>query len=270
MDFRILQYPRNIDFYFYTPGSGGEFFTGLCSYAHRPTREILQNQFLVTRKKYLPDTNKEIITFQGAKYFEPNLVDIGEIGRHFFFLPPYFRDPKDKILYSKVILSHVLFNYVFEHGILKKREYLETAAKRLFKDKHIILCTHWVNFGYETKSTRSEEIFNSRTFGIPLFEKEKSWDVINLDPQTERAKNFVKKFCIDARILSKDKWIDMNLKHKAFQNIKLKFPFMDYILDNNFNAIKDYIENKYGPDIDYDFIDQSLIDYKKLRIDPHL
>jgi hypothetical protein len=64
--------------------------------------------------------------------------------------------------------------------------------------------------------------------------------------------------------------IKVAFNHSAFKNIKLKFPFMDYMISNDFNSIKDYLEVRYGPDLDYDFIDKALITYKKVRIDPYL
>ena len=45
---------------------------------------------------------------------------------------------------------------------------------------------------------------------------------------------------------------------------------MDYMINNDLNVIKDYIENCYGPELDHDFIDKALINYKKVRIDPYL
>jgi hypothetical protein len=42
------------------------------------------------------------------------------------------------------------------------------------------------------------------------------------------------------------------------------------MINNDFNSIKDYLTNRYGSDLDYDFIDRALINYKKIRIDPYL
>ena len=68
----------------------------------------------------------------------------------------------------------------------------------------------------------------------------------------------------------KSEKVQKQFDHPAFKNIKLKFPFMDYMVENDLNGVKYYLEDRYGPDLDFDFIDQSLIEYKKNRIDPYL
>jgi hypothetical protein len=260
----VLSWPKNIDIYIYAPGSGGEFFTSLCSLAHFPTREILTSKNLNVSKISATSENlNNFLVFESQKYFNPELTDISEIGKHIYFLSKYM-DPITKINYLKYVIFHVILN----NGTLKNINGFNEnfSSKREFiKNINIVLCTHWQDI---KKSYKSD--LKPRTFGIPLFEKEKNLNVINLDPQTEKGREFVINFCAKTNLVTNTEKIKNQFEHSAFNNIKLQFPFFDYVIKNDTNSIKDYIENRYGSDLDFDFIDQALIDYKKIRVDPYL
>jgi hypothetical protein len=262
----VLSFPNKIDIYFYSAGAGGEFFTQLCSLAHLPTRNILKYKNL---EGAITSTGNTV--FKSADYFNFQNIFISELGRHLTYYSKLINDPVDKINYYKMVLAHAFLNVNPEpvpgdsntikdgHTLSKKFEF--------FKDKNIILCTHF------TSANLTSSKYENRTFGIPLFEKQKYWNVINLDPQTKQGQDFVLKFASKNVLFDRTaiEYIKFQFNHSAFKNINLKFPFMDHMITNDFNSIKDYISNRYGPkDIDFDFIDQALIDYKRIRIDPFI
>jgi len=251
-----LSWPNKIDIYFYAPGAGGEFFTTLCSLSHLPTREILYSQNIEAVK-----FETGAIVFKSAVYFNYEEIFVSELGKHLCFYSKYITDPLERINYYRMVLAHSFLNIPSEdvHNLNNK--------KNILKNKNIILCTHWIKIHSTDKKNGPN--FDNRTFGIPLFEKQKYWNIINLDPETEKARNHIINFCKKSKLAVSTKKIETYLNHSAFKNIKLKFPFMDYMVTGNFNAVKDYLENRYGPDLDFDFIDKALINYKKIRIDPY-
>lgn len=252
-----LSWLNKIDIYIYSPGSGGEFFSSLCALSHIPTRELLVSKILKGSKQ--TKENNIITIFKAPNYFNLKNFYIDEIGKHLFFWSGYM-DPITKINYYKNILAHgILNNNDPQQNLSEKKEY--------YTNKNIILCTHWFNFN---DSEIKNENFKNRTFGIPLLEKEKCFNIINLNPQTPQGKDLVINFCETLWKNIKRDNIKVWFEHHAVTNIKLKFPFMDYMVNSNHNLIKDYIENRYGSDLDFDFIDKALIDYKKIRIDPYL
>lgn len=254
-----LSWPNKIDIYFYAPGSGGEFFSSLCSIAHLPTRELLISKTLVTNI----DKNSGTISYVSPYYFENlNNICITNLGRHVFFYSNYLKDPKEKIDYYRMVLSHAILNFN-DKSITPKNFFNISMKRKIFEKINIIMCTHWTDFA-------DKEVDNNRNYGIRLFEGQKYWNVINLDPISEKGQQFVINFAEKVGLRKDNKKIINYFHSQAFKNINLKFPFMDYIINNNFNLIKDYLENRYGPELDHDFIDQALMDYKKIRIDPYL
>lgn len=266
----VLNLPKGIDIYIYSPGSGGEFFTSLISLSHEKTRGLFKN----TSFKILNDAPDEnLVRYRRASHFKINNETFDpfyKIDFEFCFDSFYWMGHQlngiEKIHFIKTLLFQCMISYNYN---INKRFKIKPrlGLKNTFSDTFIILCTHWVNFDPAYKIKNME----SKTFGIPLFENEKYWNVINLDPQTEKGVNLVKNFCKKYDLIQNpDDEINRRINHQAFNNIKLKFPFMDYMACNNLNSIKDYIENRYGPNLDFDFIDQALINYKKLRVDPYL
>jgi hypothetical protein len=177
---------------------------------------------------------------------------------------------EDKINYAKLMLFHGLLNphsKVGSAGFLGFKNKEADDIKLKYGNSHIVLCTHWLDISLAKK----EKNWENRNFGLKIFEDQKYWSVINLDPQTEKGINLVQNFCAKYKLIThSDSKVSDHINHKMFKDIKLKFPFMDYLVNSDFNSIKDYLENRYGSDLDFDFIDQALIDYKKLRVDPYL
>jgi hypothetical protein len=281
----ILSQPDHIDFYVYTPGSGGEFFSSLIALSHKKTNEVLKYKSFEALKNDNGQTRysrPQYLTFSERI----NFLNVS-IKNEFYGNPDYFhiighQMPRsdDRINFSKMILfQSMLENYLrTQFGMMPwqdknvnsdsfESEKDPSENFFIYKGTNIILSTHWIDSNEMTKM----KDYELRNFGLVAFEKEKYWDLINLDPISENGINLVLNFCRKFKLISdSDIKIPKRLNHKAFRNIKLKFPFMDYMADNDLNSIKDYIENRYGSDLDYDFIDQALIDYKKIRIDPYL
>lgn len=270
---RVLSLPRNIDFYIYTPGSGGEFFASLIPLSHKKTREVLKfksfnaikNNELLTRydrpQYFTYDENFRFLNLNIDNEFYNSADVFAQVG--------HYMNSSDRINYCKMLLFQSMIGYNIQTGnslLLKGNGPVKNIS--IYKDTNIILCTHWINFS----AVRYLENWKYRNFGLKLFEKEKYWGTINLDPQTEKGINLVLNFCKKFELYkNSDIMTTQRINHKAFKDINLKFPFMDYMANNNLNSIKDYIENRYGADDrDFDFIDRALIDYKKIRIDPYL
>jgi hypothetical protein len=270
----VLSIPKSIDFYVYAVGSGGEFFTSLIALAHKETREILDTQYFDAIK-----TEDNLTRFYRAKYFEKNTSynflnlktesNIFNSIDLFYFFGSYM-EPEDKINYTKLMIFHSLLephSRIGSAGFLGIKNKEATDIKLKYRNTHIVMCTHWLDMGV----VKNDKNFQNRNYGLKLFEEQKYWDVINLDPQTEKGINLVQNFCKNFGIIRNSDYKVLNhINHKSFKDIKLKFPFMDYLANNDFNSIKDYLENRYGSDLDFDFIDKALNNYKKLRVDPYL
>lgn len=274
---RFVSAPNKIDFYYYAPGAGGSFFGTLCSLAHYKTRDILSRQSLNITTRSGPD---DIIysAFQGMDMCSTDgHSGLRAIAKNINIIGEYL-SADERIDYIKMALFHGLLSYCPKEDIITANYY---------NDKNIIITLHWmlgVTPPPQNSSQKMKDAFQNRKFGIPEIEKQSFLSIINLNPQTERAKDMVKRFNRlyfyrpNKSILEEsketippiDELTDVAIDHPTFQNMKLKFPFMDYMVDNDFKSIIYYIEDRYGPDIDYDFIDQALIDYKKIRVDPYL
>jgi hypothetical protein len=263
----VLSWPNKIDIYFYAPGAGGEFFTALCALSHIPTKHILT---IKNFKKTERITGK--ITFKSQNYFDYEDIFIDELGYDMFKYSKFMVDPNTRINYYKMVLAHSFLNvdkkYLENFTDISGGKKNLSRKKEILKNTNIVLCTHWFDVLREYYANAKN--LQNKTFGIPLFEKQKYWSVINLDPQTDKGKNLVHKYQSDFHNIKNIDISNIVIDHPAFKNIKLKFPFMDYMVDANFNAVKDYLENRYGPDLDFDFIDKALINYKKIRINPYL
>jgi hypothetical protein len=91
------------------------------------------------------------------------------------------------------------------------------------------------------------------------------WNFLDLNPKSNYSHNILDKM---HNILKINKTPNPKIENKYpfLEN----FPFLDYILDKDYPGIKDWIENRYGSDLDFDFIDRSLRMWKKVRVDPYL
>lgn len=275
---QVLLSPRNIDFYFYGRGAGGEFLSSLAAIANRKNHKIMPAPEYQGKKRVATiDGNKvESIVFLSARYFkhpEPVSNGIEDIGYNLYKVGSWFPDPVERITYTKMVLFHYLQSFLFlrkEYDI--KKPIIDQIS--FYNDVSITLCTHWIPYPHENDLafTYFRENFEKRTLGIPKFEEQPYWDVINIDPQSKQGRNFVANWCVKTGLSktgSKEP-IKKMMEHRAFENIKLKFPFMDYMIEKDYDSIKYWLEDRYGSDLDFDFIDQSLVNYRKIRIEPWL
>jgi hypothetical protein len=274
----LLKQPKHIDFYVYTPGAGGEFFSSLIALSHKKTNEVLKYKTFEGLKN--PDGQTRYIRPKYLTYDETiNFLNIS-IENEFYGNRDYFHmvghqlTSSNRVNFSKMALFQSLLGCHLRNRQDRQNfdsdEIKEDMSNNsfIYKDTHLVLSTHWIDSDLMTKM----KDYESRNFGLVTFEKEKYWDLINLDPISEKGINLLLNFCKKFRLITDSEIrIPKRLNHKAFRDIKLKFPFMDYMVNDDFNSIKEYIGNRYGPDdIDYDFIDKALINYKKIRIDPYL
>lgn len=274
----ILNSPNKIDLHCYAAGAGGEFFTTLCALAHYETREIMTNKTLTAKRHRTDGEEPDSVFFRAPKYFGTKFdIGLSDLGRVIFNYG-HKMSPEERVDY----INMGLVNALLSHAIVSPSENPQMLKHQLrfgrhkdslfFSNKNIVLCTHWIYPSEMSREDKKKFFFDSpnRRFGLPLLENQKHLTLININPQTPAAKRMVYNFVNKSNLTVSKTLVSFQLEHPAFTNIKEKFPFMDYMVENNFDAIKYHIENRYGPDIDYDFIDQALIDYRKLRVEPYL
>ena len=243
----LLKLPRKIDFIHYTPFAGGDFFTSLIILSHNKSKDLISN-FSQIHPKFLNDEEVNIDQFK---------IKVNS-GYTIFSKPLYnnmnYLIPSNRIVqYMEIDDIINLYKYSLLNSILPSYPNPPPAGNSgisRYKDSIIIIPNHWVMNPNKMK----------------IFSQSEYWNVISIDPETK----FGKKLLIEmnnkvGRVTKKHqkKFID---RFPFLEN----FPFLDLVLNQNYNEIKYWIENRYGPDLDFDFIDQSLPMWKKLRVDPYL
>jgi hypothetical protein len=244
----ILKLPRKIDFFHYSPFAGGDFFISLIILSHEKSKNLIVGY----RQKHPAFENYEDIDYKGFKVRKNNL------GQIIFSKPQYnnmnYLKPSNRIVqYFKIEELINVYKYSLINSFLPS--YPNTppnghSGLSRYKDSIILIGDHWIINHNKMKK----------------FSKCKYWDVINLDPSTKFANNLLKKMRIDNGEIT-DKFQEHFLNKFPFLE---NMPFLDYILDENYDQIKYWIENRYGSDLDFDFIDKSLPMWKKIRVDPYL
>jgi hypothetical protein len=244
----ILNLPRKIDFIHYTPFAGGDFFTSLIILSHAKSKNLIAS----FDQKHPGFINYKEADYQGFKIRKNNSDQV------IFSKPQYinmsYLKPSSRIVeYLKIEEVINLYKYSLINSFLPSYPNPPSGANSglsRYKDSIILICDHWLMNPNKMKE----------------FSQYKHWDVINLDPSTKFANNLLKKMRKDTGKLT-SKFQDHFINRFPFLE---NFPFLDYILEKDYNTIKYWIENRYGSDLDFDFIDQSLLMWKKLRVNPYL
>jgi hypothetical protein len=243
----ILNIPRKIDFIHYTPFAGGDFFASLIILSHNKSKKLISN-FIQPHPKFLNDDEIDICQFK---------IKINS-GYTIFSKPLYnnmnYLNPSSRIVqYMEVNDIINLYKYSLINSILPSFPNPLPAGNSgisRYKDSIIIIPNHW--------------IMNPNKMRI--FSQFKYWDVISIDPETKFGKNLL--------VEMNNKVGSVTKKHQEIFMDRFpfleNFPFLDLVLNQNYNEIKYWIENRYGSDLDFDFIDQSLPMWKKIRVDPYL
>lgn len=243
----ILNLPRKIDFIHYTPFAGGDFFASLIILSHDKSKKLISN-FVQPHPKFSNDDETKIDQFK-IKVNSGHTVFSKPLYNNMNYLKPSSRivqymninDIIDSYKYS--LINSILPSYpnppAGAHSGINK-----------YKDCIIIIPNHWIMNPNKMK----------------IFSQSKYWNVVNIDPETKSGKNLLIKMNNIVGGVSKNHQESFMDRFPFLEN----FPFLDYILDQNYSEIKYWIENRYGSDLDFDFIDKSLSMWKKVRVDPYL
>jgi hypothetical protein len=242
----ILKQPRKIDFMHYTPFAGGDFFTSLIILSHRKSKDLIID-FTQHHPKFV--NNKEI---------DKDGFKIRTNSDQIIFSKPLYKmnyiKPSSRIVqYMEIDEIINSYKYSLINAILPSFPNPPPGGHSgisRYKDSIILIADHWIMNPNKMK----------------IFSEFKYWNVYSIDPETKYCKNLL---------------IEMN-KKVGSPTIKFQehfmdrfpflenFPFLDYIIKEDYHVIKSWIENRYGSDLDFDFIDQSLKMWKKVRVDPYL
>jgi hypothetical protein len=259
----VLSIPKNIDIYIYAPGAGGDFFSSLIMLSHKETKKLLTHkQFLGIKSDDGQDMKFKPIDYFGNDIFSSDIISIGKIIHKYGM----YMESDDKIKYLKMVIFHSMINHfkkAFNFDFIPNDIEKNINFYKFYRKINIILCCH----GF----TECDEKYDSKiNFELNLLKNEKNINFINLNPQTDPAKNVIINYCNKTKMVSDSNKVIKHIEFKTYKNMNLKFPFFDYMIANDFNSIKNYLENRYGPDLDHNFVNQALINYKNLRIDPYL
>jgi hypothetical protein len=241
----ILKLPRKIDFIHYSPLSGGDFFTTMIINSHEHTKNIANNFSTSWPKSFV---NKKI------KHLDNKFqIKINEDNKIIFGKPQYknlnFLRPTWKII-EKLSMDETidLYKYSILNAILSTSP--TNFKESLYNDSIILIADHFI-------------MSNSK---MKCFSEYSAWNVLSIDPEDSRGINVLDAMNKKLNICTEEFQKQFINKYPFLE----KFPFLDYILNEDYNIIKYWIENRYGSDLDFDFIDKSLRMWKKVRVDPYL
>jgi hypothetical protein len=243
----VLKLPRKVDFIHYCPFAGGDFFTSLIILSHEKSKKLIVN-FTQQHPKFL---NNKQIDKNGF------IVKINS-GYTIFSKPQYnnmtYLKPASRIVqYMEIDDIINLYKYSLINAFLPSYpnppEPQQSGLLR-YKDSIILICDHWIMNPNKMK----------------IFSKSEYWGMISLDPETKYSKKLM--------VEMNKKVGSVTQKHQEIFMDRFpfleRFPFLDYILEKDYNTIKYWIENRYGSDLDFDFIDRSLKMWREVRVDPYL
>jgi hypothetical protein len=230
----------------------GNFLSNLIATSCPRTRPLLKNgdNTLILKPKA---TNT--YTYGGANYFRKSL---GSTMMYIDFTPhmmtseELIRNCKSSIFSS--LMSH--YNDKVVHESMDKfssytphKTIIKNRLNELYKDTALIIFKHF----YFTNKEKMTD-FNSTKY----------WDVINIDPISKEGRK-----CVDNswRVIFKH---NQTREYRTTNSDIKRFPFFDYMIYEDYNEIKYFLENRYGSNLDFDFIDRSLKDYYKIRVEPYL
>jgi hypothetical protein len=245
----LLSLPKKIDFIHYSGGSGGEFLSSLVALSCSKTKNLI-NQTELT----LFALNKAAPVYCRPNYFLNSLntcIEHIDFGMDFMTSEEIIKSCKSSIYASMMFY----YSKNFKKNMHKFDPYMkdETAVKNkletLYKDIIIIICKHF----YITNENKVSDLNST-----------KIWDVINIDPITKEGQR-----CVD----NSWRYIFSHSDKREYRTTNSdigRFPFFDYMMYEDYNEIKYFLENRYGSNLDFDFIDKSLKDYYKIRVEPYL
>jgi hypothetical protein len=253
----LLKLPRRIDFIHYTPFAGGDFFTTMIINSHEKTKNIVVGFAAAGNPAFKDDEKTYENGFQIRKNHTGNVIFGKPTYKNLSYLAPI-----SKIVHHLTIEQTIdLYKCSLLNSILPSFPNPPPGTGNdisLHKDTIVIIADHWV------MNTKKMEEFSKCQY----------WNMLNIDPETKFATELMYKIR-DATSYNLRRGLTPEASEfqKKFldrhPNIE-RFPFLDYILVSDYKGIMDWIENRYGSDLDFDFIDRSLKMWKTVRVEPYL
>ena len=247
----VLKLPRKIDFLLYSCGAGGEFFYSLIVLSCNKTKKLLQNQ------DFRINDDQEIIRFNSPKYFKRNL----DTSLSFMDYTVEHLTAEQLINNVRSILFSSIVTHMRDERTTKAFVNLESVFTSIIKDTLLISRKH---FDHARPNDPNYEIDIQEKF--EKFSDYHLWDVVNIDPISKAGKRNV----LNAKGYYFPHLVNVPFEDKTkFTHIEC-FPFIDYMIEQDYNSIKYFIENRYGSHLNFDFIDQSLSMYYEKRVKPFI
>jgi len=237
---KLLMLPKKIDFYNYESCAGGEFWQSMITLSCPKTKIILRNDDFEIREK------------DNFKFFRSSKYD-KTISIHAGFPALLFLTAENIInLYKYQLINHMIYcrpGYTF----YKPSPGDELTLVEKYKDVLFVFSNHW-RIESEIMKTISEY---------------KYWTFLDLNPEENFSRKLICKMIEMTGIGPRNNYGQISPNFDPYPFLE-RIPFLDYILFNDYDSIKYFIENRYGSNLDFDFIDQSLRMWKKVRVDPYL
>lgn len=247
----VLSLPRKIDFISYYGGSGGEFFTSLVALSCFKSKHLLDSQECV----YTHSGKLNIPKYHSADYKLRNVKSFIDATSHMMTSDEIIKNLKSSIFnsmiknYSVECKNTEFDDYVFN---TENPNVIKNRLEKIYKNTLLIKRSHFVLF--------DEDKMNA-------LNSSKYWNIVNIDPITLEGKKCAVE-SIRYFYPNISRYID-DLSFNQNKNI-INFPFFDYMIYEEYDEVKYFLEKRYGSELDFDFIDKSLKDYYKLRIIPFL
>lgn len=253
----------------YPPGAGGDFFCNLFAMAHKDTLRIMvPESFDKNGKRYhgdipsywnkLPEFGEEILRYKPPNYIHSPIILLKTVEETMgWFSKPYvYPETVKHILYTSIL------NYARGMRIVPGQ----------WSDQGAIPCTNeeWVQ---QMKEQLGRILIISPTHQNHWFSKELSdpatrvWSTLNITPKTEQGVgvcNLGHQVLFDRRRHNQDQWDELEGRGDRH------FPFMDYMVEKNFDEIIDFGLMHYSKDLNIPFMMRELQIYYKHRVGPLL
>lgn len=226
----LIRLPRKIDMFNWAPLSGGDFLINLIS----------RSDYITKSKDIMKQDDIRFVDISGGgeridecryQQYLPNTLFYEDISLFY-----HIDELEDAIKYD--IIKTFLMN----------SNYKEYKDVLLFQKSHLTCPKKYV------------EKINSLDF----------IDFVDLSPESSKGKSHCFKANKKIHVCVQNTIIYCLKQSRSYKTVIESFPFLDYVIDNDFNSIKDWIENRYGSNFDFDFIDKKLIWWKKIRVDPYV
>jgi len=256
-----LSLPRKIDFLVYTTGAGGEFFNSLIVLACPKTKSLIQSGpgFILnnsqSRKNKVPTYDKPKLLTQ----------PLGQWLRFMFYSGSLMTSHELIVTCKSTIYAAMVHHASSKHldspiGLKDQSlpEVLKGKLDLLFKDTLLILARH--DDGFADMNELSK--FNLCDY----------WDVVDINPITKEGRACVSRavgHIFNDEPLKYHRQSKELLFYSSNPDIE-KFPFFDYLIYEDYAEIQYFLENRYGSNLDFDFIDKSLKTYRTTRVVPFL